>query len=157
MKKLILVAVAATAVIAGGCGGSSGGSSSTTVSTTASTTSSASSGAASSLAPVGGGYSVSIDPANFVAAVDNPYLPFKPGTGLHYRGVAENGTTPQTDDEVVTHQTKTIQGVRCTVVRDSVFERGKPVERTFDWYAQDKHGTSGTSVRTRATTKTVGS
>jgi len=72
--------------------------------------------------------------------VDNPYLPFKPGTGLHYRGVAENGTTPQTDDEVVTYQTKTIQGVRCTVVRDSVFERGKPVERTFDWYAQDKHG-----------------
>jgi len=140
MKKLILGAVAATAVIPGGCGGSSGGSSSTTVSTTVSTTSSASSGAASSLAPVGGGYSVSIDPANFVAAVDNPYLPFKPGTGLHYRGVAENGTTPQTDDEVVTYQTKTIQGVRCTVVRDSVFERGKPVERTFDWYAQDKHG-----------------
>ena len=79
MKKLILGAVAATAVIPGGCGGSSGGSSSTTVSTTVSTTSSASSGAASS--PVGGGYSVSIDPANFVAAVDNPYLPFSRALG----------------------------------------------------------------------------
>jgi hypothetical protein len=143
MKRLILGVVAATAVIGGGCGGSSGGSSTTAVSTTSSgssTPSSASTAGASSLAPVSGGYSPSIHPADFVAAVDNPYLPFKPGTRLHYRGVAENGTTPQTDDEVVTHQTKTILGVKCTVVRDSVFERGKPVERTFDWYAQDKHG-----------------
>jgi hypothetical protein len=41
---------------------------------------------------------------------------------------------------VVTHQTKKILGVTCTVVRDTVSEQGKPVERTFDWYAQDKHG-----------------
>jgi hypothetical protein len=147
MKKLILGAMAATAAIAAGCGGSSGGSTSTTAATTASTastgssgTTSVSAGAASGLAPVGGAYSPSIQPADFVAGVDNPYLPFKLGTGLHYRGVAENGTTPQTDDEVVTNQTKTILGVKCTVVRDSVFERGNPVERTFDWYAQDKYG-----------------
>ena len=33
-----------------------------------------------------------------------------------------------------------ILGVRCTVVRDTVSENGKPIERTFDWYAQDKKG-----------------
>ena len=106
---------------------------------TASTTS-VRSGSAASLAPVHGTYNPSIDPANFVAAVDNRYLPFKPGTGLHYKGVAEDGKTPQTDDEVVTHQTKRILGVNATVVRDVVSERGKPIEKTFDWYAQDKQG-----------------
>src|SRR5206468_4345378 len=57
---------------------------------------------ASSLAPVNGTYSPSIDPANFVATIDNPYWPLKPGTTYHYEGV--RGTTPQTDDEVVTHE-----------------------------------------------------
>jgi hypothetical protein len=41
---------------------------------------------------------------------------------------------------VVTRQTKMILGVRCTVVRDTVFQHGRPIERTFDWYAQDKKG-----------------
>src|SRR4051795_11527622 len=70
----------------------------------------------SQLAPIHGTYSPKIDPANFAATIDNRYLPFKPGTTFHYEGV--RGTTPQTDDEVVTHQTKRILGVRCTVVRD---------------------------------------
>jgi hypothetical protein len=59
---------------------------------------------------------------------------------MRYRGVAENGRTPQLDVAVVTKATKVILGVNCTVVRDSVSSRGKPVERTFDWYAQDKQG-----------------
>jgi hypothetical protein len=103
---------------------------------TSSTT--AASGSASSLAPIHGRYSPSIDPANFVARVDNPRLPFEPGTRFHYEGV--RGKTPQTDDEVVLHRTKKIVGVTSTVVRDTVSEHGKAVERTFDWYAQDKHG-----------------
>ncbi|MEA2271902.1 MAG: hypothetical protein QOI98_610, partial [Solirubrobacteraceae bacterium] len=93
---------------------------------------------AAALAPIHGAYAPAIDPANFVATIDNRYLPFKPGTAFHYEGV--RGTTPQKDDEVVTHQTKTILGVKCTVVRDTVSEHGKAVERTFDWYAQDKQG-----------------
>jgi hypothetical protein len=41
---------------------------------------------------------------------------------------------------VVTNQRKQILGISCTVVRDTVSEHGQPVERTFDWYAQDKQG-----------------
>jgi hypothetical protein len=93
---------------------------------------------ASRLAPLHGTYSPMVRPADFVAAVDNPYWPLKPGTTFHYVGV--RGSTPQTDDEVVTNQTKQILGVTCTVVRDTVSERSGPVERTYDWYAQDIHG-----------------
>lgn len=85
-----------------------------------------------------GPYSAKIDPSEFVAAVNNRYFPLKPGTRFHYTGVLE--TTPQTDDMVVLHRTKEILGVRSTVVRDTVSEHGKPLERTFDWYAQDTHG-----------------
>jgi hypothetical protein len=85
-----------------------------------------------------GPYSAKIAPSEFVAAVNNRYFPLKPGTRFHYAGVLE--TTPQTDDMVVLHRTKEILGVRSTVVRDTVSEHGKPLERTFDWYAQDKHG-----------------
>jgi hypothetical protein len=93
---------------------------------------------ASQLAPIHGRYSPSIDPVDFVRTIENPYLPFKPGTAFHFRGV--KGKTPQTDTEVVLHRTKRILGVRSTVVRDTVSEDGRPVERTFDWYAQDKSG-----------------
>jgi hypothetical protein len=90
------------------------------------------------LAPIHGKYSPTIRPADFVKRVDNPLWPLKPGTGFHYQGV--RGTTPQTDDEIVTHRTKKILGIQCTVVRDTVSEHGRAIERTFDWYAQDKHG-----------------
>lgn len=93
---------------------------------------------ASSLAPIHGSYSPTIDPTNFVASIDNPYWPLTPGTTYHYKGV--RGTTPQTDIEAVTHSTKRILGIRCTVVRDTVFEHGAPIERTLDWYAQDAQG-----------------
>ena len=93
---------------------------------------------ASELAPIHGPYSPKIDPANFVRTVDNRYLPFEPVTRFHYEGV--RGTTPQTDNEVVLRKTKRILGIRCTIVRDTVSEHGRAVERTFDWYAQDKAG-----------------
>jgi hypothetical protein len=85
-----------------------------------------------------GPYSPKIRSANFVDKIDNRYFPLAPGTAFHYRGYS--GQTAQTDDMVVTRQTKRILGIRCTVVRDTVSEHGKPVERTFDWYAQDKQG-----------------
>jgi hypothetical protein len=93
-----------------------------------------------------GPYNPSINPADFVATIDNRYFRLTPGTTFHFRGYSD--TTPQTDDVVVTHQTKEILGIRCTVVRDTVSEHGKAVERTFDWYAQTSTATSGTWART---------
>src|SRR5438034_249180 len=90
------------------------------------------------LAPTHGKYAPKIDPANFVAKIDNRYLPYKPGTKFHFEGV--RGKTKQTDDEVVTHRTIRILGVTCTVVRDTVSEHGHAIERTDDFYAQDKQG-----------------
>ena len=125
-------AVAAVGLAAVGCGSSAQHS--------APTTAGAATRPATSPAPIHGPYAPAIDPADFVSRIDNPYFPLRPGTAFHYVGVAENGTTPQTDDMVVTHKTKRILGVTATVVRDTVSSRGKPIERTFDWYAQDKAG-----------------
>jgi hypothetical protein len=83
-----------------------------------------------------GPYSPSLEPANFITTVNNRYFPLKPGTAFHYQGFKDAAS--QTDDMVVTHQKKQILGITCTVVRDTVSENGKPIERTFDWYAQDK-------------------
>jgi hypothetical protein len=85
-----------------------------------------------------GKYSPTINPADFVSRIDNRYFPLAPGTVFHYRGVKDGRR--QTDEMVVTHRVKNVLGVRCTVVRDTVFQNGKPLERTDDWYAQDKHG-----------------
>lgn len=85
-----------------------------------------------------GKYAPTIDPTSFVGRIDNRFFPLVPGTAFHYRGYVDQ--TPQTDDMVVTHRTKIVLGVRCTVVEDTVSSRGKAVERTFDWYAQDKDG-----------------
>jgi hypothetical protein len=85
-----------------------------------------------------GKYAPAIDPADFVVAVDNRYLPLTPGAAFHFRGVKDG--MRQTDDVVVTGQVKRVLGIHCTVVRDTVSEHGTAVERTFDWYAQDKRG-----------------
>ena len=90
------------------------------------------------LAPIHGPYAPTIDPANFVRTIDNRYLPYKPGMRIHFKGV--RGTTPQTDDQVVLKRTITILGVKCTIVRDVVAEKGRAVERTDDFYAQDRDG-----------------
>jgi len=127
LRGKVTGAVAAVAVAACGCGSSANETTSTTPSAPV-----------SELAPIHGKYAPRIDPAKFVARVDNPYWPLEPGTAYHYEGV--RGKTPQTDDEVITRRTRQILGVNCTVVRDTVSEHGAPVERTFDWYAQDAQG-----------------
>jgi hypothetical protein len=70
--------------------------------------------------------------------VDNPWFPLHLGTTYIYRGVKEG--QPSRDVFTVTPATKVIQGVRCTVVRDRLYLRGRLHERTEDWYAQDKAG-----------------
>jgi len=130
--RLATAALAAALVAAAaGCGSGGGGSTAPT---------SASAGSAASLAPTTATYSPRIDPADFVSRIDNRYFPLEPGTTFHYRGVQEDGRTPQADDMAVTHQTKEILGVKATVVNDVVSSGGRQIERTFDWYAQDRFG-----------------
>ncbi len=74
----------------------------------------------------------------FVDRVDNPWFPLIPGTTFVYRGVKDG--QPARDVVTITHRTKVIQGVRCTVVRDVLYLNGKLAERTSDWYAQDAKG-----------------
>ena len=59
------------------------------------------------------------DPGNFFGRVDNPWFPLAPGTTFVYRGVKDGKSAR--DVFTVTHATKTIQGVRCTAVRDRLY------------------------------------
>jgi hypothetical protein len=78
------------------------------------------------------------DPANFVAVIDNPYFPLPVGRTLVYEGTKDGQT--QTDTVTITGQTKVILGVTATVVSDVSTHNGALLEKTFDWYAQDKQG-----------------
>jgi len=135
-QRIALVAAVLSGLTIAGCGSSGDGSSATDTAGTKNLAGQS----ASQLAPVQGAYHPTIDPANFAHTVDNRYFPLEPGTTFHYKGVAEDGKTPQGDDMSVTSQTKKILGVDCTVVRDVVSQRGKVVEKTLDWYAQDQQG-----------------
>jgi hypothetical protein len=86
----------------------------------------------------GPGWPRTLHPSDFIARVENPWFPLKPGSRWHYRGVDENGRF--TDNMHVRHRTKRIEGVRTTVVHDVVLRHGKPREVTNDWYAQDHNG-----------------
>jgi hypothetical protein len=79
-----------------------------------------------------------VNPKDFVDKIDNPFLPFRPGTTFIYEGL--KGTDPQRNEVKVTHETKKILGVDCVVVNDRVTQKGELVEATLDWYAQDKKG-----------------
>jgi hypothetical protein len=79
-----------------------------------------------------------LDPSNFVSTVTNPYFPLPVGRTLVYQGT-KNGQT-QVDTVTVTNQTKVILGITATVVSDVATHDGTLLEKTFDWYAQDKQG-----------------
>jgi hypothetical protein len=81
-----------------------------------------------------------LDPADFTTRIDNPYWPMRPGSRWVYRETDPEGTR-QRVVVTVTRSTKTIaNGVEARVVRDVVTEKGELVEKTDDWYAQDKAG-----------------
>lgn len=83
-------------------------------------------------------YNPVIDPANFVAEITNPYFPMKPGTVFKYEGTRDG--VARRDEMTVTNETKVIMGVPCVVVRDVSTTDVEIVEKTTDWYAQDKDG-----------------
>lgn len=87
-----------------------------------------------------GSEAVRLHPADFTTKIDNPYWPMSPGSKWVYRETDTKGTKEKAV-VTVTHKTKTIaNGVTARVIRDVVSEKGRPVEITNDWYAQDKQG-----------------
>jgi hypothetical protein len=84
------------------------------------------------------GAGAAVDPASFTTKVDNPWYPLRPGTTFVFRGVEDGQATR--DVVSVTAKTKTIAGVRCVVVQDNLYRAGRLVERTSDWFAQDRRG-----------------
>jgi hypothetical protein len=83
-------------------------------------------------------YHPTIDPAQFVATIDNPLFPLVPGTTFVYEGQTPDGL--EHDEFAVTHSTRVILGVTCTQVHDTVTTNGVLTEDTLDWFAQDTAG-----------------
>jgi hypothetical protein len=73
----------------------------------------------------------------FTTKIDNPYLPLAPGS----RWVYHDRLTGERTVVRVTNETKRIaNGVTARVIRDTVRKKGRVVEDTSDWYAQDERG-----------------
>ena len=88
---------------------------------------------------VDGIYRVNLTPADFVDVVDNPYFPLPVGAKWEYE-IREGNKPNQTDTLEVLKETRDVNGVQATVVRDTVSSGNQIVEDTFDWFAQDKYG-----------------
>ena len=83
-------------------------------------------------------YLPAISPANFTHVITHPYFPLVPGTTATF--IEQEGREKRENKITVTHDTKTIIGVKCVVVRDTVTLDGVLKEDTLDWYAQDRQG-----------------
>jgi hypothetical protein len=77
---------------------------------------------------------VKLDPDDFTTKIDNPYWPMAPGSRWVYREGSQRIVV------TVLRETRKVAGVEARVIHDVVRERGKLVEDTFDWYAQDRGG-----------------
>jgi hypothetical protein len=84
------------------------------------------------------GYEPKLNPKNFVRVIDNPYFPLPVGRTLIYRGVKDGKT--QVDRVHVTAHTRVLEGITATAVSDVSTHKGHVLEKTTDWYAQDKQG-----------------
>lgn len=83
-------------------------------------------------------YAPTIDPANFVLGIDNPYFPLVPGTAWVYEGETEDGL--ERIEVKVLDETREVMGITCVIVQDTVWLDGEMIEDTLDWYAQDQDG-----------------
>jgi hypothetical protein len=79
-------------------------------------------------------------PTDFTTRIDNPYLPMRPGSRWVYRETDTDGTAQRVVVRVTRRTKRIANGVTARVVRDTVTERGRRVEDTFDWFAQDRAG-----------------
>jgi len=125
--RTLIVPVVALALLAVSCDPSNG-----------STATRASS--VSSIVEDRGAYRVTIDPADFVDVIDNPYLPLAVGSRWVYEGEADEEGQVEHIEVVVLPERKEILGISATVVRDTVTVDGVLLEDTHDWFAQDDEG-----------------
>ena len=78
-------------------------------------------------------------PSPFSTRIDNRYWPMAPGSRWISRE-SEDGHVFRVS-VTVTRRTKVVaSGLRARVVHDIVTEKGRVVENTYDWYAQDRAG-----------------
>jgi hypothetical protein len=133
MDRKLIIALGVAAALVGACSSSSTPAPSPAASPSGSPPAPAPSPAAS-------GYAPGIDPANFVAAVDNPYFPLLLGTTDVFEGTRDG--KGQRDEFAVTSETKVVMGITSVVVRDTATRIGDGalIEKTDDWFAQDKDG-----------------
>jgi len=85
-----------------------------------------------------GAYDPVINPANFVAGINNRYTPFPPGAFRVYEKQTPEGLERIRID--VLPETRQIMGVTMTTLRDVVTLDGVVIEDTLDWLAQDVQG-----------------
>jgi hypothetical protein len=84
------------------------------------------------------GYEPVLNPADFVTKITNPYFPLPTGRTLIYRGIKDGKT--QVDRVHVTGRTRVLEGITATAVTDVSAHGRRLLEKTTDWYAQDKRG-----------------
>ena len=78
--------------------------------------------------------------AAFTTKIDNPFLPLAPGNRWVYKETSRDGSVQRVVVKVTDRTRLIANGVTARVVRDTVTEKGRLVEDTFDWYAQDERG-----------------
>jgi len=83
-------------------------------------------------------YRPAIVPAHFTHVVSHAYFPLVPGTTHTF--IEEDGRETRENKCTVTRETRTVMGVRCVVVQDTVTLAGVLVEESAAWYAQDRQG-----------------
>ena len=86
----------------------------------------------------GGAYEPAIAAADFGRPIDNPFMPLVPGTMRVYESQTTDGL--EHVEIRVTGDTKTILGVPCVVVEDTLRLDGVVNEQTKDWFTQDVAG-----------------
>jgi len=87
-----------------------------------------------------GSEQVDLKPADFTTKIDNPYWPMSPGSKWIYSEADSSGAKERVVVEVTNKTKKIANGIEARVIRDTVSQRGVPVEITDDWYAQDRDG-----------------
>jgi hypothetical protein len=78
------------------------------------------------------------DAGQFVAGVNHPYFPLKPGRKWVYEGQTDQGLMRA--EVSILEKTRVINGVKCVTRSTLETINGKRSETALDWFAQDSAG-----------------